>query len=224
MKYTDDQLIDAVKNSYSYLEVTRNLGLVKPGNYYSLKANIQRLNIDISHFRSPKERAKIASQKRTKMSNNDIFTKDSKTYYGLVKRRIISDNLMKYICALCNINTWNGKALTLQMDHINGNKTDHRLENLRFLCPNCHSQTDTYCGRNVKTRQQKYCKCGSKIDYNSKLCNPCNGKLKIGKNCKINWPPLDQLLSMLASSNYTKVSKELGVSDNAIRKHIRTHQ
>lgn len=223
MKYTDDQLIDAVKNSYSYLEVTRNLGLIRPSNYYSLKRNIIRLNLNTSHFHTPKERAS-RNPKPKKLDNSEIFTKDSTVHYATAKQRIIKHKIIDYKCNICGITNWNNKIITLQLDHINGVKNDHRIENLRFLCPNCHSQTDTYCGRNVKTRQQKYCKCGSKISYDSKLCNICNGKLRLGKNCKIKWPPLDQLLSMLASSNYTKVSKELGVSDNAIRKHIRTHQ
>ena len=58
---------------------------------------------------------------------------------------------MEYKCSgkdCCNKGEWLGKPLVLQLDHINGVRDDHRLENLRFLCPNCHSQTDTYGGKN----------------------------------------------------------------------------
>ena len=65
-----------------------------------------------------------------------------------LKKRIIKENILEYTCAECSNNTWRGKPISLHLDHINGIPTDHRLENLRFMCPNCHSQTVTYCGKN----------------------------------------------------------------------------
>jgi len=65
-----------------------------------------------------------------------------------VRRVIIKDGLLPYECSECDISEWNDKKLALHLDHINGKNGDHRLENLRFLCPNCHSQTDTYTGKN----------------------------------------------------------------------------
>lgn len=71
-----------------------------------------------------------------------------------IKKTIIRDGLIPYICEQCkNTGEHLGKILVLHLDHINGNKKDHRLENLRFLCPNCHSQTHTYCGRNVNRKK-----------------------------------------------------------------------
>ena len=65
-----------------------------------------------------------------------------------VRKKILKDQLIPYQCGICELKEWNGKQLSLHLDHINGKNGDHRLENLRFLCPNCHSQTDTYTGRN----------------------------------------------------------------------------
>ena len=66
-----------------------------------------------------------------------------------LKERLIKEGILTKICSECGItDEWNNKPITLQLDHINGVRDDHRLENLRLLCPNCHSQTDTYCGRN----------------------------------------------------------------------------
>lgn len=66
---------------------------------------------------------------------------------------LVRYNILEYKCAICgNKGEWNGSALTLQIDHINGIRNDHRKENLRWLCPNCHSQTDTFTGRN-KTKK-----------------------------------------------------------------------
>lgn len=65
-----------------------------------------------------------------------------------LKMRLMAAGLLQPVCTECGINTWRGKPLSLELDHINGDKHDNRLENLRLLCPNCHSQTATYAGRN----------------------------------------------------------------------------
>jgi len=58
-------------------------------------------------------------------------------------------------CSMCGIRDWNDKEITLELDHINGNNRDHRLANIRLLCPNCHSQTPTWRGRNKNSGKQK---------------------------------------------------------------------
>jgi 5-methylcytosine-specific restriction endonuclease McrA len=68
-----------------------------------------------------------------------------------VRKAILKENLIEYKCNICKIDSWNGEKLSLHLDHINGKNGDHKLENLRWLCPNCHSQTSTYTGKN-KTR------------------------------------------------------------------------
>ncbi|QZE11799.1 hypothetical protein SEA_FRANCOB_241 [Streptomyces phage Francob] len=65
-----------------------------------------------------------------------------------VRKAILDGDLISYVCECGQGPEWNGKPLVLQLDHINGDAYDNRLENLRFLCPNCHTQTDTFCGRN----------------------------------------------------------------------------
>lgn len=80
-----------------------------------------------------------------------IFSENSTAKRNYVKQLIIANNLIPLKCAECDIvDKWNGKSIVLQLDHINGHSNDQRLENLRFLCPNCHSQTHTFCGRNVQ--------------------------------------------------------------------------
>jgi hypothetical protein len=154
----------------------------------------------------------------------DILVENSSYKNVHLKKRLFKEGLLKEICYECKITHWNGKKLSLQLDHINGINNDNRLENLRILCPNCHSLTETYSGKNTK-------KCV--------ICNEGNltGKSKMHKKCmmkssynpnksqtKIDWPTLEELEKMLEESNYVQVGKKLGVSDNAIRKHIKKYK
>jgi 5-methylcytosine-specific restriction endonuclease McrA len=67
-----------------------------------------------------------------------------------VRRLILKNNLIEYKCFFCGIDEWNNKKISLHLDHIDGNRHNHVLHNLRWLCPNCHSQTETYTGKNKK--------------------------------------------------------------------------
>ena len=63
-------------------------------------------------------------------------------------KRLLKEKIFKNECNVCCISEWNNKKISMQLDHINGDSSNHKKENLRFLCPNCHSQTDTFCGKN----------------------------------------------------------------------------
>jgi 5-methylcytosine-specific restriction endonuclease McrA len=65
-----------------------------------------------------------------------------------LKKRLIKEGIKENKCDICGITEWNGKLISMQLDHINGDSHNHKLENLRMICPNCHSQTETYCGKN----------------------------------------------------------------------------
>ena len=70
-----------------------------------------------------------------------------------IKMRLVAAGLLKNACQSCGATDWQGKPLKMHLDHISGIRNDHRLENLRMLCPNCHSQTPTYGGRNARLRR-----------------------------------------------------------------------
>lgn len=114
-----------------------------------IKKRCKELGVNTEHFTRQAQR--IINQ--PKYSLEEILIKDS--FYrniNSLKKRLIDEKKLEYKCAFCgNTGEWNGKSLVLELDHINGHNLDHRIENLRFLCPNCHSQTDTYSGRNKKT-------------------------------------------------------------------------
>jgi Zn finger protein HypA/HybF involved in hydrogenase expression len=102
----------------------------------------------------------LQHNKKRKFDNSQVFVENCSYSRGKLKQRILNDNLIKYECVECGLNNeWNNKKIVLQLDHINGVNDDHRLENLRFLCPNCHSQQDTYAAKNrlnPKRKPKKY--------------------------------------------------------------------
>ena len=109
-----------------------------------IKRKCAELDIIPSHFN------KKGYSNTVKYSLDEILIENS-TYTNItsLKQRLINEKKLEYKCAKCgNTGEWNGEPLVLQLDHINGKHLDHRIENLRFLCPNCHSQTETFSGKN----------------------------------------------------------------------------
>lgn len=137
-----NEFIEICNNCTSFSELMKRLGYTnnRGNSFIGLKKFIKENNIDISHFKTHGGGKYI--------EDNQLFVKDSSyTNMTKMKCRIIKNNLIEYKCSICGISKWNGKDLVLQLDHINGDNRDNRLENLRFLCPNCHSQTETFCKR-----------------------------------------------------------------------------
>ena len=154
-KLTDEEFINLVKSSLNIAEVLFKLGYTVAGNswgYSQVKQRMTDLNLSGKDFRG--KSAVIEESLKNKVV--DLFKENSKHSRNSLRRRIIQDNLLEYKCAICGTKTWNGKTLSLEIDHINGINNDNRIENLRFLCPNCHSQTSTYGARNKQYVESKY--------------------------------------------------------------------
>jgi predicted RNA-binding Zn-ribbon protein involved in translation (DUF1610 family) len=115
-----------------------------------MKQIFKEYNIDTSHFNS--YRKGNEGKSIAKYGLDEILVENSSyANISMLKKRIVKANLLEYKCAKCgNTGEWNGKPLVLQLDHIDGKHNNHSINNLRFLCPNCHSQTDTYAGKNAK--------------------------------------------------------------------------
>lgn len=147
--HTKEQIEILVRDSFTYAELQKKLGYnAKGGNVYKkLKSIITKYEIDVSHFKGKSH----GTSNNAKLRLEEILIENS-TYGNLrsLKSRLLKENKMVYSCVECGIDDWNGKKLTLQLDHINGINNDNRLENLRLLCPNCHSQTKTFGGGNTK--------------------------------------------------------------------------
>ena len=150
-KYTEEQFIEAVKTSSSVRQVLSKLGLKEAGGNYSIAKNrIKMLDLDTSHFTGKGwSRGKDLGPRK---SVSDLLVSDAKYPYQShkLKLRLIKEGLKTHKCEECGITEWRGHPTPIELDHINGDNRDNRLENLRLLCPNCHAQTDNYRGKNKK--------------------------------------------------------------------------
>jgi Zn finger protein HypA/HybF involved in hydrogenase expression len=143
----------AIKNSESKAGVLQYLGFnTSGGNYNKLKREIIKHNLDTSHFISRSEFCKrLNPSQGRKYLFEDIFKLNNKKIMSNthIKNILIKENIKKDSCECCGLkNEWNGKLINLQLDHIDGNSLNNNIYNLRIICPNCHSQTNTFSGRN----------------------------------------------------------------------------
>ena len=148
MKYTEQEFINAVKSSFSIRQVLDKLNLKQAGgNYKTIKRGIKRLNLDTSHFKGQGwNKGKTFSPKRDiqEYLSNKITIQSNR-----LKKRLIKEGYFEHKCYQCNLKTWNGKPIPIELEHIDGNHANNNLDNLTILCPNCHAQTETYRGKNI---------------------------------------------------------------------------
>lgn len=151
-KMDEQKLREVVKNCISIAEVLKSLNMsVSTGNYRTFHRCVKRFQINTDHFLGQSHLQGKSHESKTTQPLNKVLTKNS-AYSNInhLKKRLIRENLLVYKCYECGINSWRDNKLSLQLDHINGIYNDHRIENLRLLCPNCHSQTETFSGKNKK--------------------------------------------------------------------------
>lgn len=220
-----EELQVLLNTSDSVVEVLQKLGLDGySGNHRTLKTRLENETFDLSQLNLNRKAAReklMYKIRKPIQPNSEIFIKNGhKVSFSVVKSRIKKQKLLKYQCFECgNLGTHNNKLLSLQVDHINGISTDHRLENLRYLCPNCHSQTETFSGKRLK--KEKTCNnCGQETrHHSSRMCKPCHIKTtKIRPELdKIKWPECEVLKKLVWEKPLVQVAQFLGVSDVAVK-------
>lgn len=199
-------LAQVVADSYSLGECLRRLGLSFTGNSrVKLRAAIAEFGLNTTHFR-PNGRS-FEAKARSAKSLADHLVLGSTITSSALKRKLWAQGVLPRVCQECGQDeAWNGKKLVLQLDHINGNRRDNRIENLRIVCPNCHTQTHTFAGRGRKSA--------------SAVCAPVP-LVDATLRDKVSWPSNKHLLELVWSRPLSTLSVELGVSDTAIRKRCK---
>lgn len=215
----DNLFVEAVRTCKNYTEIAAYLGADNPTAATEVKRRISKMNL------------KFCFKPATWQSDEEFFTINHYHNSGNLRRRFLAIESIPYRCVICGQKpSWNGKELTLEIDHVNGDSTDCRLENLRWLCPNCHSQTETYKAKNKRNSCRKF-------SYGILACSNCgksfNAKHRHAKYCsrscsaaaKERKPPVDKttLYNLLKENSFTSVARMYGVSDNAVRKWCRKY-
>ena len=179
-----EELIEIVKKSLSYANVCKQIGISSVGgNFNKIKKYIKLYDINIDHFTgqgwNTGDRYKFFGKL---IPLDKILQGEYPTFpTNHLRKRLIKEGLKKEKCEICGITDWNNKKISFHLDHIDGDNTNHKLYNLRILCPNCHSQTDTYGSKNMI--KNKY----TKIElltaiYESKTYTEVKKKLKLSRS------------------------------------------
>ena len=217
-----------VKDAISYNQLVKKL-YNRSVNHRTVKNRIEEEKIDTTHFKNECD--------STSISLEEILIKNSSFNNGQrIKKKLIKSNILEDKCSECGLgNIWNNKSIALQLDHINGDHTDNRIENLRILCPNCHSQTSTFCKnkkRNVLVKEDNEDKKIIEPINQIKICPDCNGKKTARaircKNCRYvksrkvkDRPSIETLQKEVEETSYVSVANKYGVADNTIRGWLR---
>jgi 5-methylcytosine-specific restriction endonuclease McrA len=199
---------ELVSRSNTIADILRYFGMNnKGGNHHTVKRRAKDENIDLSHITLGKS-ANKGKRFTPKKTDEEYFCVNGTTNRSSIKSRIIRNNLIPYECVECGLkDTWNNKNISLQLEHKNGIPNDNRLVNLCFLCPNCHSQTDTYAGKRFKK----------------------SPKIKKDRRGPKQWlrkterPSKEELAKLISTIPMSSIGKMYGVTDNSVRKWAKSY-
>lgn len=209
--------------SSSWSEVLRKSGkAITGGNLNVLKKKSE--NLDLNKFNENCELRKKAAIKKLSRDNKiplqKILVKDSSYSTRNLKDRLIKNGALEEICDECGqAPIHNGKPLVLQLDHINGDSRDHRLCNLRILCPNCHSQTETFC---LGTRRSAtyLCSCGNEKHRQSTFCRKCADK----NRRQVDRPSYKTLMKFIEEEGVSATARKFKVSHTTVRRWVKHYE
>ena len=144
IKINDREIIKACEEEITMARAASKVGL----HYNTFIRHAKRLGVY-----KPNQSGKGVPKPKTtgKIPIDEILAGNHPHYQtNKLRKRLISEGMKELRCEVCNVTEWNGKQLSFELDHIDGDRCNHLLDNLRIICPNCHSQTNTYRGKNVK--------------------------------------------------------------------------
>jgi hypothetical protein len=214
----EKDVIELLPNSNSMNDLCYHLGLRGVDGYYKkIQKVIEKYNLSTDHFGTLNVYRGGYRNKFTAMTNEEFFVDGCERNGKQLIKRLVDSGIKEYKCENpeCGISEWCGKPISLQIHHINGNHYDNRIENLQLLCPNCHTQTDTYAKTN-KTPGKKNIKTDKIKKEASKKEKTYDVYYKV-------YIPKDELIESIKTlGSYKAVSRKYGISDSAIRKKCKS--
>lgn len=145
--WTDEDLLAAHAGSRSVSEILRKLGL-RPsgGNYEFIQDHMERLSLAKP---CPDRGWSRGLKLGPKRELDEFLVEGKRVNSDRLRKRLITEGIKQHKCESCGLTEWNDQPIPLELDHIDGDRKNNLLSNLRILCPNCHAQTPTYRGRNI---------------------------------------------------------------------------
>jgi len=213
-EYAIDKLIENADKCVNMLDLCHKMGIESVGgeDYKEIRQLAEEFGIELKF--SYKRGA--MRKHNSKIETTDILVENSPYKNATsLKERLIKEGLKEYKCEGCKRTEWEGAPIPLQIHHINGVHNDNRLENIQLLCPNCHSLTDTYAGKNAnRENKTKYIKSSVRKVINKEKWLQLQEKIWAN-----NHPSKDTLCNVFKEvGSFRGVGKLYNVSDNAIRK------
>jgi len=228
-KYSEEQVGIAIKDSFSWRETAFKLGLNgnAGSNNQTLRKIAKKYNFNFSHFKG--QGWNLGKNSINAIPLEDVLKKGSRIRSDNLKKILFKKGILEEQCSECGqLPIWNGKPLTLELDHIDGDISNNELSNLRILCLHCHSQTKSFRGRKLKRERKKQNKkiydcesCGIKICKNkNNLCKKCFIEKNLHRKVK-DRPSKEQLLKEIEETNLSIIGKKYGVSATCIKKWLK---
>lgn len=223
-KYTKEVLEPAIKSSRSLREAMRKCGVpdLSGGNHYHIAKLVKRYGISTAHFLGQGSNKGVIPKTKKTAKDVLVFHADQSRQRSVQLTRALLEIGREYKCFKCGLHEWRRRKLVLEIEHKDGDFQNDRESNLEFICPNCHSQTETFC--RVKTSRDRHTvttKAERRRIEKDERRHRSEGWWRTQDRPhkrKVERPSVAELQAMLQTMPMVKIGDKYGVSDNAIRK------